>query len=207
MHWKAIFPSEHLESADIPPGGTMTLRIEGIEHTRVEGDKKGETKDKAMITFTALDPWARDFPKHTWIAPKTVCACIGAMFGDDINGWVGKRVAVCVERVDAFGEQVDAVRVAGSPDIQKRITGKVRKGRTKATVTLMPTTDPAQHVPAQRSPEADLRSQLAESLRANVTDSGWTEDQVRAACEESGLCSEQWVEKLCAKLFPKEVQG
>lgn len=200
MHWKAMFPSEHLESADIPRDGTMTLRIEAVEHTQVEGDKKGQSQDKALITFTALDSWARDFPKHTWIAPKTVCACIGAMFGDDTGGWVGKRVAVCVERVDAFGEQVDAVRVAGSPDIQRRIVGKVRKGRTKATVTLMPTTDPGAKT---ADPASDARKALAVKLAADVAN-GAEEPYVRAACDESGVCSAEFVERLVSRLFPKQ---
>lgn len=196
MHWKQMFPSEHLEHADIPAGGTMTLRIERVDLTTVEGER-GQHQNKALITFTALDPWARDFPKRTWIAPKTVCACLGAMFGDHTDGWVGKRVAVCVERVDAFGEQVDAVRVAGSPDITKRIVGKVRKGRTKATVTLMPTADPS----ASTSTDADARKALYARAQQAVSE-GAEEPFIRALFAESGICSEDFINKACGKLFP-----
>lgn len=195
MHWKQMFPSEHLESADIPAGGTMTIRLEGIDITTVEGER-GQTNTKALITFTALDPWAKDYPKHTWIAPKTVCACLGAMFGDHTEQWIGKRVAVCVERVDAFGEQVDAVRVAGSPDITKRIVGKVRKGRTKATVTLQPTADPS----ASSSADSEARKRLYAQAQQAVAE-GAERPYVEALFAESGICSEEFVAKALGALF------
>lgn len=53
--------------------------------------------------------------------------------------------------------------------------------------------------------EGELRKALARKLAADV-EQGADESFVRAACEESGICSDEFVEKLCAKLFPREAQ-
>lgn len=129
MHWKKCFGSEHLEAADLD-GKAVTLTITGIEATKVEGE--GEAVAKMLIRFKGK-------AKTTWIAPVTSAHCMAAMFGDDTDAWVGKRVTVAPQKVEAFGEIVDAVRPVGSPDIAKPVTLRVRQGRRKITLTMQPT--------------------------------------------------------------------
>lgn len=205
MHWKKLFPSEHLESADV--GAGMTIKVLNVEAHTVE-DEKGKEQGKALIRFTALDA-PRGFNKSTWIAPKTCAVCLAAMFGDDTAGWVGKRVTVHSEKVDAFGDVVDAVRISGSPDIERRLTIKARKGRKKVTIQLAPTQVRAEATRAPQQPQAnqapsesDMRRDLAEHIRGEVA-KGADESFVRAACQESGICSDDFTNKLVAKLFPK----
>lgn len=194
MHYKNIFPSVHLESADIPKDGSILIRVTNVEQTWVEGDKNAK-QSKALITFEGPE-W---LPKNTWVAPVTVCRCIAAMFGDDTDGWIGKRVCVSSQVVDAFGDKVPAVRPVGSPDLSaKSLRVTVPKGRGKAYVTLERTPEPG----AADKANSDARRELAERLRAEVAQ-GAEELYVRAACEESGLCSPEFVEKLVGKLFPK----
>lgn len=192
MHYKNIFPSVHLESADIPKDGSIIIRITRVEQTWVEGDK-GAKQSKALITFEGPE-W---LPKTTWIAPVTVCRCIAAMFGDDTDGWVGKRVCVSSQMVDAFGDKVPAVRPLGSPDIAKGLRVTVAKGRGKAYITLERTPEP---VSADKA-AVDARRELAERLRTEVAQ-GAEESFVRAACLESGVCSQEFTDRLVARLFP-----
>lgn len=196
MHYKVIFPSVHLESADIPPNGSLTVRIVRVEQTAVEGDK-GAKSFKALIGFEGPE-W---LPKSTWVAPVTVCRCIAAMFGDDTDGWIGKRVTLTAQVVDAFGDKVPAVRPVGSPDIAKGLRVTVPKGRGKAYIELRRTEEPNRAAPG-KSPDAELRTALAVKLADDVKQ-GADEPFVRAACEESGVCSPEFVERLVAKLFPK----
>lgn len=197
MHYKIMFPSVHLESADIPPNGSLILRITRVEQTAVEGEK-GAKSFKALLTFEGPE-W---LPKSTWIAPVTVCRCIAAMFGDDTDGWLGKRVTVTAQIVDAFGDKVPAVRPSGSPDIAKGLRVTVPKGRGKAYITLERTPEPG----AVDKAASDARKALAVKLSEDVKN-GAEEAFVRAACAESGVCSQEFTDRLCAKLFPKEVQG
>lgn len=195
MHWKKLFPSEHLESLDV--GAGMTLKIINVESHTVE-DEKGKEQGKALIRFTALDA-PRGFKKSTWIAPKTCALCLMAMFGEDTAGWIGRRVTVHSEKVDAFGDVVDAVRISGSPDLSQQMTIRARKGRKKVTIVLAPTFDPSAKV---SDPASDARKALAVKLAEDVK-KGAEVAFVRAACEESGVCSPEFVERLVGKLFPK----
>ena len=51
--------------------------------------------------------------------------------------------------------------------------------------------------------EADMRHDLEEHIRGEVT-KGADEAFVRAACQESGICSDDFTTKLVAKLFPAQ---
>lgn len=129
MNWRKAFDTEHLSSIDLD-GKTVTLKITGAEPFKIAGET-GEAS-KILVRFEGRK-------KTTWVIPITVAACLGAMFGDDMDGWIGKRVTVRAEKVDAFGEMVDAVRPIGSPDITAPVTLKVRMGRRKVTMRLAPT--------------------------------------------------------------------
>lgn len=193
MHYKNMFPSVHLESADIPQGGSLLIRLTHIEQTTVEGDKGGKAF-KALLTFEGPE-W---LPKSTWIAPVTVCRCLAAMFGDDTDGWMGKRVTVSAQTVDAFGDKVPAVRPVGSPDIAKGLRVTVPKGRGKTYITLERTAEPGAAEKAASDARKALAVKLAEDVRA-----GAEAAFVRAACDESGVCSAEFVERLVSRLFPK----
>lgn len=195
MHYKNMFPSVHLESADVPPNGSLLLRITHVEQTTVEGDKGGKSF-KALIGFEGPE-W---LPKTTWIAPVTVCRCIAAMFGDDTDGWMGKRVTVSAQTIDAFGDKVPAVRPVGSPDIAKGLRVTVPKGRGKAYITLERTPEPG----AAEKAASDARKALAVKLAEGVKN-GAEVAFVRAACEESGVCSPEFVDRLVGRLFPVPV--
>ena len=134
MHFKKRFPSEHLEAADLD-GRTVTITIDAVESTTVNADD-GSGKAKGLIRFKGKT-------KTTWVFPVTVGYCLAAMFGEDDSTWIGKRVTIRAEKVDAFGEIVEAVRPVGSPDINKPITFKVRQGRKRVQKTMVPTGKPA----------------------------------------------------------------
>lgn len=129
MHWKKAFDSEHLSSIDLD-GKTVTITITGAEPTKIQGEA-GE-QSKLLVRFAGK-------AKQTWVVPVTVAASLAAMFGDELDGWKGKRVTIHAERVESFGEMVDAIRPVGSPDIAAPVTFKVRQGRRRVTLTMRPT--------------------------------------------------------------------
>lgn len=133
MNFKKLFPSEHLEAADLD-GREVTIKINAVEPATVKNESGGE-ESKGLIRFEGKK-------KTTWIFPVTVGHCLAAMFGEDIENWRGKRVTLASQKVDSFGEMVDAVRPVGSPDIDKPITFKVRQGRKRVTLTMRPTGKP-----------------------------------------------------------------
>lgn len=134
-NFKADFPADKLESADVggPGGKTIILTIVAVKGKAVD------EKPKMMMTFKPVEGITNPLTgklKTEWLFGITVARCLAAMFGDLKSGWIGKRVAVHSETVEAFGEQVPALRPMGSPDIEKAITFSVPKGRGKVKMTM-----------------------------------------------------------------------
>lgn len=143
-HWKKHYSTEHLDAADIIeiPEGQAHIKIAGIGDVTLEGEKG--TEKKAVIHFHPGPAMtAAGVTKTSWVAAKTCGYCLEAMFGPDTDNWIGKRVTLRSERVSAFGDVTDAVRVMGSPDLAAPKTIRVRAGKKKATITLVPTNDGA----------------------------------------------------------------
>lgn len=140
LHWRKLCGSEHLESADIPDGGKAMITIRHVGSTTLDGPT-GKQK-KLLFSFDPSPTFARTCEKRTWVAPSTVGRCLEAMFGKDANAWIGKRIVLHVETVEAFGDEAEAVRIYGSPDIAAPVTVTVPKGKKKQRVRLEAVTLP-----------------------------------------------------------------
>lgn len=128
MDFDLLYPSRFVKAADL--GGkdvTKTIRAVKVEELG-EGDQK---KGKVVVTF--------DDSKKQWVMPRTCGEALKLMFGRETNAWIGKRVTLFSKMVDSFGDEVPAVRVRGSPDISKRLTADVQRGRKTIKVDVIPT--------------------------------------------------------------------
>lgn len=136
-NWKKHYSTEHLDATDIPDGRTVTVKIVRVGDVDLDGENGRERK--MLVTFEPSEAFGKVCSKHTWAAAKTCGHCLAAMWGADDAAWIGKRVTLGVEQVDAFGDLVDAVRVKGSPDLQAPVTIRVKQGRKKVVIKLVPT--------------------------------------------------------------------
>ena len=104
--WEVLFPGEFLRGVDID-GHRPTVKIARLYRKTVRGKKHPvaelEGKDRK---------WKINF---------TNGLCMATMFGPKAKKWVGKRVTLCAEMVTAFGKTKPAIRVYGSPEIDKEI--------------------------------------------------------------------------------------
>lgn len=197
-----IFPDQFISSEHFAAGAMMTIRIEDVTATKVKDKAKGDVP-KGIAHFTPLDKWATALSARQWMFPKTMSHCLRAMFGDYTEQWIGKRVTLRVDMIDEPGnrerKQIGAIRVHGSPDIADRIVIRVKLGLGRVDIALVPTVDPSAKT---SDPASDARKTLAVRLAEDVKN-GAEEPYVRAACDESGVCSAEFVERLVARLFPK----
>lgn len=147
MHFKLLNPGKYLGAADFESpdwrhGKEPTLTIRKVVLEQMEGEPAkgpdgkpiGEAP-KEMKGMIAVD----ESPKG-WLMNVTNARCLAAMFGNETNGWIGKRVALHCEQVMSFGEWVPGVRIHGSPDLTAdvAVTIKMRKKKTQ-TITLKKT--------------------------------------------------------------------
>ena len=129
MDFELLYPSKYLKAADLGDR-EVTKTIGAVKLEDLEG-VDGTKKQKVIVTFKDA--------KKQWVMPRTCGEALRLMFGKETNAWTGKRVTLYSRKVDSFGEEVDAVRVRGSPDIKAPIKEVVPRGRKKIIVDVIPT--------------------------------------------------------------------
>jgi hypothetical protein len=101
-HIDLLFPSEWLKAADFG-GRTVTVVIDRID-PRVEIERKDRKKEKKPVIYLK-GAW------KPWLLNKTNGRRIAKLYGNEITGWIGRPLMLKMEIVDAFGDQVEAIRV------------------------------------------------------------------------------------------------
>lgn len=125
LTYEAAFPGRFLQ-AGILNGKQVVLTIAKAYMEVLEGDNG--KKNKLILAFAGKE--------MELVCNKTNAFCLKEMFDNKISGWVGKRVAFFPTKV-AFGlKQVDALRIAGSPDIASDIKVNARIGRKNFKTVL-----------------------------------------------------------------------
>ena len=112
----ALYPGRFLK-AGLFEGKCVTLTIKDVNLEELEGDDG--KKVKAIIAFAETE--------MQLVTCKTNGLSIKAMFGNNLGDWVGKRVTLFPSTWN--GEP--AIRVWGSPDIEKDITISIVLPRKK----------------------------------------------------------------------------
>jgi hypothetical protein len=122
VDYDELFPGRFLK-AGLFKGKSVTLTIKDVEIEKLPQDN-GKERDRGVISFN-------ETPMQLALN-STNGQCLKAMFGRrPVEDWVGKRVTFVPEK-DRFGKEVvDAIRVAGSPDLKAPIDVEIRMPRKK----------------------------------------------------------------------------
>lgn len=117
-----LFPGRFIKAGEMH-GKDVTLTIKSVYVDNIEGED-GREKPQAIITFSEI---ARE-----WALNRTNASCLRAMWGDDTDHWIGKRVTLYPEN-DSSGMSESGVclRVKGSPDLDKTIEATIKLPRRR----------------------------------------------------------------------------
>lgn len=125
MKLKEMFPSKYLKADDLD--GDDQFIITRITWERMKDDE-GKEEDKPVIYFLKVD--------KGMALNKTNAKRISEMHGDETDGWIGKKVTLTKEWVEAFGKADWAIRVKMQPPPSS-------KQATPAAAAAPPVADPA----------------------------------------------------------------
>lgn len=151
MKWESRFKGEYISAAELGDR-RPTFTIAKITISRVEDEKKKKDVDKPVMWFKEID--------RGWMYCKTTGHCCSAMFGEDDDAWVGKRITLYADPEVRFGsEQVGGIRIAGSPDIAKPMTVRIKFPKKKAYELQLVPTRPPQQQPNPPHPAAQPQEQ------------------------------------------------
>jgi hypothetical protein len=100
MNVQDIFPSKYVKASDLN-GRTVTLTITKAVLEKLGHGAEQETK---LVLY---------FAKATkgFVTNRTNAMIVAAMYGNETNDWIGKRITIYPTRVKAFGTVQDAIRV------------------------------------------------------------------------------------------------
>jgi hypothetical protein len=152
MKWQTLYSAEYLNAPELE-GKKVTLTIARVEGRQLENEKGGMS-GKAVVIF-------REEGRKPWVMAKTNAQCLGAMFGDDVSGWAGKRVTLHTEMVKVGKETALGIRVVGSPDLKAPLEVTIKHPRKRPqTMVMQPTAIKANGsarpvAPASPTPEDD----------------------------------------------------
>ncbi len=102
-HWKSMTERDYLFAFDLN-GKDVTLTIEKVVAGEIVG-QKGKKNKKPMCFFKE----GRE--KKPLALNATNCKAISAMYGNDTDNWIGKRVTLYPTQTEMGGETVDCIRV------------------------------------------------------------------------------------------------
>lgn len=136
LDFDQLYPARFLK-AGLLGGKDVTLTISAVKIEDLEGQKGTETR--GIMSFEKT--------KKQLVLNKTNGLCIKGMFGRDTGEWVGKRVTFYPAAIQ-FEDNDIAIRVRGSPDIEKDIQVEIKLARKKPRTMTMKKTDPKSTQPA-----------------------------------------------------------
>jgi hypothetical protein len=125
--YSELYPGRFLKS-DMLKGKKVTLTIKNINIEDLVGDKN-KAEPKVIISFV-------ERPLE-YVCPKTNGFCMKRMFGNNPHDWIGKRVTWFGTTCKFGREDVDCLRIWGSPDISEDMPITIPQGRKKALEMTM----------------------------------------------------------------------
>jgi hypothetical protein len=101
-HWKKLTNPNYLGSYAFDPGEEKIVTIDYVAQEEVIG---AEGRASSCIVAHLMD-------EKPLVLNKTNCKAISKLVGSPyIEDWAGHRITLTVQKVKAFGEDTDAVRV------------------------------------------------------------------------------------------------
>jgi hypothetical protein len=101
-HWKKLTNPDYLGAYALEQGEERTLTIKGVKQELVQGSD-GKKEECIVVRFIENE--------KPMIMNKTNLKTIAKLYGSYIEDWAGKRITVYVEKVKAFGDLVEALRI------------------------------------------------------------------------------------------------
>lgn len=121
VDYDEMFPGRFLK-AGLLKGKTVLVTITSVDTEPLPQDN-GKDRIRGIISLAETQMQV--------VLNSTNGQCLRAMFGRKLSEWLGKRIGLCPEK-DRFGrEEVDAIRIYGSPDIPQDISIEISLPRKK----------------------------------------------------------------------------
>jgi hypothetical protein len=115
--FRSMYDSNYLYAFDLK-GRDVTVTIKEVRAVLVKNADKKQGEKKPIVFF-------KESKDHRGLVLcKTNGKTIASLYGNDTEGWIGKRITLFPTEVDAFGKTVEAIRVRNKPPQQTAKAGE-----------------------------------------------------------------------------------
>lgn len=102
-HWKKLVNPDYLGAYSLQPGEEKILTISKVVREKVTGTG-GKKQECTVLHFIEQE--------KPMILNRLNSKVITKIYDTPyIEDWAGKKIKICADKVDAFGEQVEALRI------------------------------------------------------------------------------------------------
>lgn len=102
-HWKKLVNPDYLGAYSLNPGQELILTIKELQRKKVKGSGGKEQECTVCVFVENIKPMILNR-----LNSKTITKIYQTPYIED---WVGKKIQVFAETIEAFGEMTDALRV------------------------------------------------------------------------------------------------
>ncbi len=142
--WDEMYVGRFLK-AGLLKDKQVTLTIDRVFVETMPNEKDGSEKDRGIMCF-------KETPLQLALN-RTNGECLKALFGKKVQTWVGKRVTIAPEMTKFGKDDVEAIRVVGSPNLTHSIDIEIKMPKRKPQKrTLVPTGKGNQNQNQQSAP-------------------------------------------------------
>src|ERR1019366_6114933 len=124
--FRTLYDSAWIYAHDLA-GKDVTVTIKSVTATKLRSLDKDKPEQKKPVLYFAE---SRENPPRGLILCKTNSRLIAAIYGNDTDAWLGKRITLFPARVEAFGQTVDAIRVRPTAPAKAAKVGKFSEAPT-----------------------------------------------------------------------------
>jgi hypothetical protein len=115
-HWRKLVNPDYLGAYSLDPGKDMILTIKHVKNEMVTGPD-GKKEECMVMTFME--------PQKPMIVNSTNAKTIEKLYGTPyIEEWHSRKIQLFVDKVKAFGEVVEALRIRPRIPVQTQISTK-----------------------------------------------------------------------------------
>lgn len=111
-HADTLIPKPHIRQADFV-GVEPVLTVKGWGEVTVHDKRKKRDVTKGILTFETTEKYL--------IMNETRKNEIIELHGEFLEDWIGKKIRLYITKVDAFGDELDAIRIKAPPTVQENI--------------------------------------------------------------------------------------
>jgi hypothetical protein len=122
-HWKKLYNPDYLGSYSLEPGKDMVLTIGTVKNEMVTGTDNRKEECMVMRFVEAVKPMIINATNA-----KTITKVLKTPY---IEEWSGKKIQLYSDKVKAFGEVVEALRVRPTPPSVKTTLTKCEECKSE----------------------------------------------------------------------------